>query len=385
MRDVNELVNTVFSGLSALVVEDVADEGELILVRARTPGGPVACPDCGNETAHVHAFHHRTLADVPVDARRVIVVVRVRRLRCPILGCPRQTFREQLPGVLERYQRRTPRLAGQIGAVVRELAGRAGARALAALAVRVSRHTALGLLLRLPLPKLRVPRVLGVDDFALRKRRRYATVLIDAETRQRVDVLPDRGADTLQTWLRAHPGVQIVCRDGSGTYAEAIRRVLPDAVGVGDRYHIWHNLAEAVLKEVAAHSTCWVKAGPPLQNGKRAETTRQRWHQVHDLLDQSVGLLECARRLNLALIPSSATRACPNPNASSAPRSTGPPSSTPTATTSNAAAPRIPPSRSCTCSRRSRPSATTAASTCSTATSPRAESKATVRRSRRAA
>ncbi|GAA3725643.1 hypothetical protein HDA32_003094 [Spinactinospora alkalitolerans] len=82
------------------------------------------------------------MADAPVDCRRVAVVVRVRRLVCPILGCERQTFREQLPGVLERYQRRTPRLAAQIGAVVRELAGRAGARVMSALAMQTSENTA---------------------------------------------------------------------------------------------------------------------------------------------------------------------------------------------------------------------------------------------------
>jgi hypothetical protein len=59
----------------------------------------------------VHGYHERTLADVPVDARRVTVVVRVRRLACLTLPCARQSFREQLPGVLERYRRRTPRLA----------------------------------------------------------------------------------------------------------------------------------------------------------------------------------------------------------------------------------------------------------------------------------
>jgi transposase len=95
--------------------------------------------------------------------------------------------------------------------------------------------------------------------------------------------------------------VEVVCRDGSGTYAEAIRRALPDAVQVGDRWHIWENLAEAVLKEVAAHSACWGKAGPPPREGKRAATNRERWRQVHDLLGRGVGLLECARRLNLAL------------------------------------------------------------------------------------
>lgn len=59
-----------------------------------------------------------------VDARRVVVVVQVRRVVCPTRGC-RQTFREQLPGVLERYQRRTPGLSSQVSAVVRELADRA--------------------------------------------------------------------------------------------------------------------------------------------------------------------------------------------------------------------------------------------------------------------
>jgi transposase len=290
----------MFSGLSPLIVEDVADEGERIQVRARIPDKSVACPGCGAETARVHGYHQRSVADVPIDARRVLVVVRIRRLVCPIRGC-RQTFREQLPGVLERYQRRTSRLASQIGAVVREPAGRAGVRALSALAVRLSRHTALRLLPRLPLPPPRVPRVLGVDDFARRRRHRYATVLIDAQTRERIDVLPGRTADVLAAWLRAHPGVRVVCRDGSGAYAEAIRRALPDAVQVADRRHRWHNFGEAVTKEVAGHSACWATAGPPLQDGKRAQTTRERRHQVHDLLGTGVGLLACARRLNLSL------------------------------------------------------------------------------------
>jgi transposase len=181
---------------------------------------------------------------VPVDGRRVVVSVRVRRLVCPVLGYPRQTFREQVPGLLERYQRRTTRLTGQLGAVVMELAGRAGARlaprprrrdlpleraadadeaaaARRALpgAVQVSDRWHIWRNLcdktRATVPP-RVPRVLGVDDFALKRRHRYAGILTDAETGERVDVLADRNADTLERWLRQHPGVEIVCRDGSG-------------------------------------------------------------------------------------------------------------------------------------------------------------------------
>jgi transposase len=300
MVDAEELVGTVFSGLSSLVIEDVEDAGDTIVVRARTRDEPVSCPACGQKTSRVHGYHERTPADVPVDGRRVLVKVKVRRMRCPALDCPRQTFREQVPGVLDRYQRRTTRLAGQVSAAVRELAGRAGSRLLAALGIGISRQTALRVLLRITLPALEVPRVLGIDDFALRRGLVYATILIDAETGRRVDVLEGRTADVVEDWLREHPGVEIVTRDGSGAYGEAVRSALPDVVQCGDRWHLWHLLAEAAAKEVAAHSACWAD-GAPLQEGRRAETNRERWQQVRDLRSQGAGLLDCSRRLGLAL------------------------------------------------------------------------------------
>ena len=125
-------------------------------------------------------------------------------------------------------------------------------------------------------------------------------MLIDAETGRRVDVIPGRTADAAGEWLRGHPGVEVVCRDGSGAYGEAVRRALPAAVQVSDRWHLWHGLGEAARKEVAAHCACWAKAAP-LQDGKRAGTTLERWQQVHDLLGKGVGLLDCSRRLGLAL------------------------------------------------------------------------------------
>jgi len=58
---------------------------------------------------------------------------------------------------------------------------------------------------------------MGVDDFALRCRHRYATIIIDAETGRRIAVLSGRDAATLESWLREHPGAEVVCRDGSAT------------------------------------------------------------------------------------------------------------------------------------------------------------------------
>ena len=106
------------------------------------------------------------------------------------------------------------------------------------LGIPLSRHTALRLLLQLPLPEVSVPKVLGAGDFALRRGQVCATVLIDATTGERVDVLAGRKAEVLETWLHEHPGIEVVCRDGSGAYGEAVRRALPGAVQAGDRWHL---------------------------------------------------------------------------------------------------------------------------------------------------
>ena len=105
-----------------------------------------------------------------------------------------------------------------------------------------------------PLPVAATPRVLGVDDWAMRKGHRYGTILVDLERHQPIELLPDRETSTLANWLLAHPGVEIVTRDRSKAYESGIRQGVPSAIQVAERFHLLQNLAETLDQALGAHS-----------------------------------------------------------------------------------------------------------------------------------
>src|ERR1700727_2752142 len=107
---------------------------------------------------------------------------------------------------------------------------RGGPRRAGVLAVAVSRHTLIRMLMRAPERPPGLVRVLGVDDFSLRRGSTYATLLADMETGQPVDVLPGRDAATLEAWLRAHPGAEGISRERATAAAPPARGVAPRAV-----------------------------------------------------------------------------------------------------------------------------------------------------------
>src|SRR5687767_14123065 len=180
--------------------------------------------------------------------------LRVRKLFCHNRQCPRRIFTERLPGLVAPWARRTLRLAARLRAIGLALGGAAGARLSQSFGLPVSRSTLLRVIRRAPCPVMVTPQVLSVDDFALRKRHIYGTLLLDLARRRPLALLPDREATTVARWLQAHPGVDVLVRDRAEAYAEAARLGAPAACQVADRFHLLHNLADVLTDVFRAHA-----------------------------------------------------------------------------------------------------------------------------------
>src|SRR5258708_23837581 len=202
------------------------------------------CPGCGTLSDSVHCQYQRTVHDVPCGGRQVVLRLRVRKFACRSALCPRKVFAERLPDLVQPWARVSTRLLEQLKAiglsasaeVIERLAPRLGMQVKAPTLLRYVRTVA-------PPPETAV-RAVGMDDFALKRRESYGTILINLETGQPLHLLPDRTAEAVLPWLKRHPDIEVVSRDRAGAYADAVQRALPHATQVADRYHLVQNLRE---------------------------------------------------------------------------------------------------------------------------------------------
>ena len=198
--------------LAGMRVERRVEEDGSVGIEASPTATGATCPGCGHASERVHSRYARTLRDLPACGRPARVRLRMRRFVCGAAACPRRTFAEQVVGATAPHRRATVRLEAVLAAFCVALGGEAGARLAGRIGVAVGGDALLRLLRRDEAP-VGTPRVLGVDDWAWRRGRRYGSVLVDLEAWRPVNLLPGRAATALEAWLKDHPSVGGIARD----------------------------------------------------------------------------------------------------------------------------------------------------------------------------
>jgi len=232
-----------------LDVESLNFTDEAIVMIAGASGDTASCPLCGVSSCHVHSQYGRTLRDLPWQSLRGRISLRTRRFYCRSGNCRRKVFAERFPNLTVPYGRQTNRHGEALQRIGYALGGEAGFHLAAELGLDSSPDTILRMLKRRagPVGGSQV-KVLGVDDWAWKKGQRYGTILVDLEHRQPIDLLPDRESESLEKWLEAHPGIEIISRDRAGAYAEGSRNGAPNALQVADRFHLLCNLTQTLQR-----------------------------------------------------------------------------------------------------------------------------------------
>ena len=208
------------------------------------------CIQCGKLLTKHHGSHHRKVQDFPILGKRVELSCQIYDYQCICGGSGSFASTETFDGFLTYNSRMTERLEDFICALAIETSCEASARILKAANVKISGDTVIRLLERRyfaqPIPEC--GSVIGIDDFAFKKRHTYGTIIVDEATHKPIAVLDGRDGKSLKEWLKKNKHVTTVTRDRASAYAKAVEEILPDCMQVADRFHLHQNLMEAVNK-----------------------------------------------------------------------------------------------------------------------------------------
>src|SRR6266705_131417 len=204
------------------------------------------CPLCGTAARRVQSRYTRQIADLPCGGQQLRLLVQVRKCFCEVTTCARKIFSERLTTFVDAFARVTRRLHQIVQVIGLATGGRLGVRVTDRLGIQTTRQTILRRIMALPTEPVGQVSQIGIDDFSFRRGRKFGTIVVDLQTHQMLDVLPDRTAETSAIWMAAHPELEVVSRDRGGDYAAAARKAAPQATQSADRFHLMKNLTEAV-------------------------------------------------------------------------------------------------------------------------------------------
>lgn len=233
-------------------ITEVTQNEKEIYIHVSVQSKNCTCPKCGVASEHKHGTYKRKLQDLPILGRTTYLIVNAYEYQCDNSSCDVTTFVENVDGFLNYYSRMTERGEDFICTLALETSCEGSARICRSMNLKTSGDSIIRLLKKRYVAQPEVPcgSIIGVDDFAFKKRHTYGTIIVDEATHKPVAILDGRDGKTLKEWLSNNKHVKAVTRDRASAYSTAIKEILPDAMQIADRFHLHQNLLEAIRNTV---------------------------------------------------------------------------------------------------------------------------------------
>lgn len=173
------------------------------------------CPKCGTVSQHQHGTYERKVQDLPILGKSTWLLVNTYEYQCDNPDCDVMTFVGTINGFLSYYNRMTDRCADFICTLALETSCEGCSRICKSMNLKTSGNSVIRLLTkRYKLQEEhKCSSVIGVDDFAFKKRHTYGTIIVDEATHKPVAILDGRDGSTLKEWLAKNKHVKTVTRD----------------------------------------------------------------------------------------------------------------------------------------------------------------------------
>jgi len=255
------------------------------VVRLRPkPGLERECSGCGARGVAIHDCEERRVRDLPIFEFPVELIVPRIRVACPHCGAKLERL-----NWLDGYSRVTRRLANSAARLCEVMSIRHVAQFYRLAWTTVKRIDFRHLQRALGSVELTGVRVIGMDEFAIQKGHRYATVVVEPSRKRVLWVGRGRGRDDVRPFFDLLGGagcrqLQAAVMDMNAGYAEEVRARCPQAEIVYDLFHVVAKYGREVIDRVRVDEANRLRLDRParqLVKGSRWLLLRNRENVTH--------------------------------------------------------------------------------------------------------
>lgn len=244
-------VNTFLPFWEGFSVIGIRPDGEALLIDLiPNPSRFPTCSGCHQPSTTIHEYCQRSIRDLPILGHSVRLNVELRRVECGACG-----KRMESVSWLDRYSRMTRRLAEAVTQACRRLPTLHVAELFGLHwdSVRLLERRALQAALE-KLPKAQ-PKRLVMDEFALFKGHRYASVVLDADTRRVLWIGEGRSRAAIRPFFEelgpeGCARIEAVAMDMTTAFDLEVRQHCPQARVVYDLFHVVAKYGREVIDRV---------------------------------------------------------------------------------------------------------------------------------------